>query len=610
MSEKIRLHLANSKKLPGTCGVYRMIIGAGKCIYVGKAKNLKKRVSSYFLNLEGHTRKTQLMVSLVSSVEITATENENEALILESNLIKNLKPRYNVLLRDDKSYPFVHLEDGHDFPRIKFHRGVRGKKGQYFGPFPNAYAVRETLNMLQKLFRVRQCDESFFRNRNRACLQYQIKRCSGPCVGLVEKSDYKKDVEAAIMVLEGRNKEVLHRLTDQMEGASSELEFERAAKFRDQIRNLSGLQLAQSVDKKRGNTDAIAIASKAGLSCVQVFFVRQGRVLGNKSYFPVNVDDISEEQVLVAFLKQFYLAGHKDRDTPADILVTKLIPDSTILEKAIGETARRKVNIKHYVRGDRLRWLKMAQENANLALEQRLASSSDYALRLTALSELLNKGEMLERLECFDISHLGGESTVASCVVFDRDGPKTSEYRKFNIKDAKPGDDYAAMAEALTRRYRRVKTEGGVIPDILVVDGGKGQLNFALDIIGELQITGMQVIGIAKGRSRKPGLEKIVYFDGGQFKYFRPNSDALRLLQHIRDESHRFAIDAHRKSRTKQRKRTSLEEIEGIGAKRRQSLIRYFGGFQGVVRAGISDLERVPGISKELAKRIHGAIKD
>ncbi len=609
MKNRISVHLANSKKLPEVSGVYRMLDSSEKCIYVGKAKNLRKRVSSYFSQLEGQTRKTQLMVSLVNAFEITTTSNENEALILESNLIKSLKPRYNILLRDDKSYPFIHLENKHSFPRIKFHRGSRNARGRFFGPFPNVYAVRETLNMIQKLFKIRQCDESFFRNRNRACLQYQIKRCSGPCVGLIDEAEYKADVDAAVMVLEGRNKEVVERLNKQMELASFELQFERAAKFRDQIRNLSGLQLTQTADKQKGEVDATAVCMKAGLACVQVFFIRQGRVLGSKSYFPTNADDTSEGQVLTAFLKQFYLTGHRERQTPSEVLVNSSIEGVDSLENAITQTCHKNVRIKRNVRGDRAKWLKMAVENAKVALEQRLASSSDYRLRLAALSDVLNGGESLERLECFDISHLGGESTVASCVVFDKEGPKTSEYRKFNIKDAKPGDDYAAMAEALNRRYRKIRSEGGIVPDVLIVDGGKGQIKFAAEVISELQLPDVRLLGIAKGRSRKPGLETIFYAEEGSLKSFRPKAGALLLLQHIRDEAHRFAIDAHRKSRAKQRKKSKLEEIEGIGAKRRQSLLKYFGGFQGILEAGISDLERVPGISEELAKRIHGEIK-
>ena len=610
MNERIDALLVNSKKLPNISGIYKMLDDSGTCIYVGKAKNLKNRVSSYFKNVEAHTQKTQLMVASVATFEITVTENENEALILESNLIKSLHPRYNVLLRDDKSYPFVQLEEKHEYPRIKFFRGTRGKKGRYFGPFPNAHAVRETLNMLQKLFKIRQCDQSFFRNRTRACLQYQIDRCSGPCVGLIDKDDYRSDVEAAVMVLEGRNREVVDRLNSQMEKASSALKFEVAAKLRDQIRNLSGLQLAQTVDRQRGDVDVVAISLKAGVACVQVFFVRHGRVLGNKSYFPVNIKDTLSTEILEAFLKQFYLTGHKDRETPSSIIISESVTDVERLEAAIGEAAQHRVAIKTTVRGDRSNWLRMAKQNADLALNHRLSSSVDHVSRMGALSDILNKGEMIERIECFDISHLGGESTVASCVVFDKDGPNTSAYRKFNIKEAKAADDYAAINEAMIRRYSRVKSEGGVIPDVLVVDGGKGQITQAVEMLDELQISGVIVVGIAKGPSRKSGLERLLYSKGEDVKYFRPNLLALHLLQHARDEAHRFAVDAHRKSRVKGRRKSKLEDVEGIGAKRRRNLVRYFGGLQGIARAGMADLERVPGISKELAKRIHQAVRD
>jgi excinuclease ABC subunit C len=593
------------RELPSLPGVYRMLDHQGEVIYVGKARNLRKRVSSYFMRTSGHTPKVFAMVAAAQSFVTTATANESEALILESNLIKDLRPRYNVVLRDDKSYPYIYAELEQDFPRLRFHRGARSAKGRYFGPFPNAGAVRETLNLLQKLFLIRQCEDSFFRNRSRPCLQYQINRCTAPCVGLIEAEDYQADVRHALMFLEGRDAEVIDFLVTQMEAASSALEFERAARVRDQIRSLQRIQLEQNVAGEEGDFDVVAAAVRNGVGCVQVFFVRHGRMLGNKGFFPAHTHDSTPQEIIEAFLPQFYLSDHRDREVPRDIIISESVSDAAWLADTLTQRCGHRITIRDSVRAERAKWLRMAMENAILAVDQRLSSAADQIERMTALSAALERDQMIERVECFDISHMSGEATVASCVVFDQNGPRKADYRKFNINDARAGDDYAAMHEALQRRYSRLKREDGTMPDILLIDGGKGQVTQALDVLKELQIDDVTVVGIAKGTTRKPGLETLLLNDGRTEYRMAPDSIALHLLQHIRDEAHRFAIEAHRRSRANNRKRSPLEEVAGIGAKRRQRLMQQFGGLQGVSRAGVDDLCRVDGISRELAQRIY-----
>ena len=586
-----------------------MLDAQDNCIYVGKAKNLKNRVSSYFTNIDGHTRKTQRMLQSVEKFETTVTTNENEALILESNLIKSLRPRYNILLRDDKSYPFIYLDDRHEFPRLKFHRGVRRHEGKFFGPFPNVTAVRETLVMIERLFRVRQCEESFFKNRSRACLQHQIGRCSAPCVGLINKLDYQQDVSSAVMLLEGKNKEVAASLNKLMEQASQELNYELAAKLRDQLKYLNGLQLDQAVDSGFNNTDIVAIANKQGVACIQVFFVRHGRMLGNKSYFPTNTSQFSKAEILDSFLKQYYLTEHTERIIPREIIVDEKFDELKILQSAIESLYRRKLKIKTSVRGLRADWLRMAVQNADIALQQRLSSVSTHNTRFVEFRKMLKLKADISRIECFDISHLAGEATVGSCVVYDQNGPLKTDYRKFNIKDAKAGDDYAAMSEVLSRRYVRALREERKLPDLLVVDGGKGQVSQAVTILNKLGLDAIKILGVSKGPSRKPGLEKLISYEDGEFRTITSNPKGLYLLQNIRDEAHRFAIEAHRKSRIKKRNKSKLDYIEGVGNKRRKSLVRYFGGISGIERAGISDLQKVPGISRALAVRIHDGIR-
>lgn len=593
------------RELTSLPGVYRMYDKHENVIYVGKARNLRKRVSSYFNRSSGHTAKVLAMVNAAVRFEVTVTANENEALILESNLIKELRPRYNVVLRDDKSYPFIYAELDQAFPRLRFHRGARKGKGRYFGPFPNAGAVRQTLNLLQKLFLIRQCEDSFFKNRSRPCLQYQINRCTAPCVGLIDSETYNADVRHAVLFLEGRDAEVVDYLVTQMEQAADKLDYERAARIRDQISSLKRVQSEQNVAGDAGDFDVVAVATKRGVGCIQVFFVRHGRMLGNKAFFPAHTLDASAAEIADAFITQFYLTDHRDRDIPGDIIVSETLADAAWTAQALSEKFGRRIALRDSVRGERRKWVRMAAENATLALEQRLSVAADQLERTTELSQLLDRDRLVERIECFDISHLAGESTVASCVVFDQNGPRKADYRKFNIKDATAGDDYAAMHEALKRRYSRLKREEVAMPDVLLIDGGKGQVSQAVDVLSELEIFDITVVGIAKGTTRKPGLETLLLNDGEREYRLAGDSAALHLLQHVRDEAHRFAIEAHRKSRAKQRNRSPLEHIEGIGARRRQRLMQHFGGMQGISRAGIDDLARVPGISRELAERIY-----
>ncbi|MEX0952146.1 MAG: excinuclease ABC subunit UvrC [Gammaproteobacteria bacterium] len=595
------------KAMTNRPGVYRMCDADGKVLYVGKAGNLKKRVGSYFTAKADTSLRIKSMVRQIRAIEITITRNEAEALILENNLIKELKPRYNVLFRDDKSYPYIYLSE-HAFPRLSIYRGTRKAKGRYFGPYPSAGAVRRTLNLLQKLFQVRQCTDTFFRNRSRPCLQYQIKRCTAPCVDYINPEDYKRDVEHAVMFLEGRNEEVIEALTEPMQAASAALDFERAAQYRDQIQNLRLVQEEHQRNDPHADVDVIACAAREGVACVQVFFVRNGTHVGHRSYFPQHASDATAEKIISAFMQQYYLGDQQERHMPAAIISNHIPEDQAVLEQVLSERAGRQLHIVSKPRSERARWLEMASENVELALAQQLGQQASQNRRLEALQVALDLSETPERLECFDISHTQGEATVASCVVFGSEGPIKSDYRRFNISGITAGDDYAAMAQAIERRYARVKKEEGRLPDVLLIDGGKGQVHKALDILEELQVTGIFVLGVAKGTSRKPGLETLIIADTMREKNLPADSPALHLVQHIRDEAHRFAITGHRQRRGKTRTISQLEHIEGVGAKRRQQLIRYFGGMQGVQRAGASEIAKVPGINAGLAQRIYDAL--
>jgi excinuclease ABC subunit C len=596
---------AFAKSLPDSPGVYRMVDAKGEVVYVGKARSLRKRVASYFQSSKVDSPKTRAMLSQVTGIEFAATHTEGEALILESNLIKKYRPRYNVVLRDDKSYPYIYLAADNEFPRLAFHRGARSGKGRYFGPYPSAGAVRQTLNLLQKLFLVRQCEDSFFRNRSRPCLQYQIKRCTAPCVGLVSAEEYREDVKHAELFLKGRSQEIIDILVERMERASDQLQFEQAARYRDQISQLQRVQKSQSFQGAEGDTDIIACMTKNGVACVQVFFLRDGQHLGNRNFFPRHTRLASEQDVLTAFLSQYYLSERVDRVIPATILVSGEPEDTDWLLAALSERAGRKVSIAHKLRGERRKWLEMARQNAAIALNQRLANTATLEQRFEQLQDLLGLDEAINRIECFDISHTRGEATLASCVVFGPEGPASADYRRFNIAGIEPGDDYAAMQQALTRRYTRIKKEEGALPDILLIDGGKGQVGKALEVLEDLQVAGVCVLGIAKGPSRKPGYESLYVSMDDRSSDFRKDSPALHLIQQVRDEAHRFAITGHRQRRSKARQTSSLETISGIGAKRRRALIKHFGGLQGVARAAVEDLARVPGISRPLARKIY-----
>ena len=598
------------RKLPSDPGIYRMLDAAGTVIYVGKARNLNRRVSSYFNRNSGASPKIKVMLGMVRDIEVTVTRNENEALILESNLIKELKPRYNIVLRDDKSYPYIYLASDKRFPRLSFHRGARGGKGRYFGPFPNAGAVRSTLNLLQKLFMVRQCEESYFNNRTRPCLQYQIKRCTAPCVGLVSEDDYAADVGHAVLFLDGRSQEITAVLIGEMEKAAEGLEFERAARLRDQIADLQRLQADQHVTGGHGDCDIVVCSTRAGVGCVQVLFIRAGRNLGNKGFFPAHTREATSAEILEAFLAQFYLVGHADRNIPPDVILGEPIRDERWLATVLAQKRGAKVTVRHNVRGERAKWIEMARQNAVLALTQRISASADYQRRLEALQEFLHLPEAIQRIECFDVSHTRGESTVASCVVFGTDGPRRSDYRLFNVAIAQGGDDYAALREAIHRRYSRVKREEGELPQVLLIDGGKGQVSQGVAVLQDLQIEDMALVGIAKGATRKPGFERLIFHDGRRERTLPDDSIALHMLQQIRDEAHRFAITAHRRARAAKRSKSSLESIAGIGAKRRQGLIQHFGGLQGVAGAGVGDLQKVRGISRQLAQKIYDALHE
>jgi len=581
-------------------GVYRMIGAEGQVLYVGKAKDLAKRVSSYFTRASN--KRIALMVSQIANIEITVTHTEAEALILENNLIKTHKPRYNVLLRDDKSYPYIFLS-ADEFPRLGFHRGARSQKGRYFGPYPSSGAVRETLKLLQKLFPVRQCEDSYYANRSRPCLQYQIERCTAPCVGFVTPERYAQDVRDIELFLDGRASDVVDRWVDKMEKAAASLEYEEAAKLRDQIAALKTVQEKQYVSGERGDLDIVAVAAKQGVACIQLFLVRHGHNLGNKTLYPRTGEGANESELISAFIAQHYL----DKAVPAEILVNVEPEDRDVLQESLTTQSGRKVRITNSPRGDRARWLRMAQTNAKMAVEARLATSAASGQRMEALQTALELDELPRRMECFDISHTGGSQTVASCVVFQDGAPLNSDYRRFNIKGVTPGDDYAAMQQALQRRYKRLLTGEGQMPDILLIDGGKGQLSAAREILSDVGVADLMLLGVAKGADRRPGLESLFLLGRDEALILPSNSPALHLVQHIRDEAHRFAITGHRQRRAKAKRTSPLEEIPGIGAKRRQRLLKHFGGLQGLARAGSEDIAKVEGISAKLAQDVYVA---
>ncbi len=586
--------------LPGRPGVYRMLDGEGQILYVGKARNLKSRVGSYF-QASNVQPKVQALVAKTANMEVTITNSDTEALLLEYNLIKKHRPRFNVVLRDDKSFPYLHLETNHEFPRLNFYRGSRKEPGKYFGPYPSAGAVRETLQQLQKLFRIRNCDDAYFANRSRPCLQYQIQRCTAPCVGLVSKEHYARDVGAAIKVLEGRNDEVGEDLGRRMDAAAGRLDFEEAAQLRDQLAKLKVIQAQQVVTAGADHdADVIAIASANGEYCVALMFVRAGRSLGSTTFFP-KAPFAELPEVLAAFVVQYYL----EREAPAEIIVQQDFDEMQLLEVTLTQRLAHKVRICSSVRGIRARWLELVRTNAEQALNMRRLARAGIESSLEDLREAFDLEEAPNRLECFDISHTGGTDTVASCVVFGVEGPLKSDYRRFNIGGIQPGDDYAAMYQALTRRYKRVRDGEIVKPDILLIDGGKGQLAEAAKVLDELGVGGVTLIGVAKGADRRAGQEQLFLLDQDTPTILPPDSRALHLIQRVRDEAHRFAIAGHRRKRAKRHSQSILETIPGLGPVKRRELLKQFGGLQGILRAGIEDFIQIRGLGRELAQVIY-----
>jgi excinuclease ABC subunit C len=588
------------ESLPGRPGVYRMLDAQGEILYVGKARNLKSRVGSYFQASNVHP-KVQALVARTAAMEVTITNSDTEALLLEFNLIKKHRPRFNVVLRDDKSFPYLHFETNHDFPRLTFYRGSRKEAGRFFGPYPSAGAVRDTLQQLQKLFRLRNCEDTYFANRSRPCLQYQIQRCTAPCVGLISKEDYARDVGAAIKVLEGRNDEVSQDLVRRMDAAAQLLQFEEAARLRDQMAKLKAVQAQQIVTADADHdADVIAIASGNGEYCVALMFIRAGRSLGSTTFFPkAPLAELPE--VLAAFVTQYYL----ERESPPEIIIEREFDGVQVLEAALVERSGHKVRIASQVRGIRARWLEMMHNNAEQALSMRRLERSGIESSLEDLREALDLPETPSRLECFDISHTGGTDTVASCVVFGEEGPLKSEYRRFNIGGIQPGDDYAAMHQALTRRYKRVREGEIAAPDVLLIDGGKGQLAEAGKVLEELGLVGITLVGVAKGPDRRPGQEQLFLLGRDTPTILPADSKGLHLIQRVRDEAHRFAITGHRRKRAKRHSQSILETIPGLGPVKRRELLKQFGGLQGILRAGIDDFVQVRGLGRDLAEVIY-----
>ena len=618
------------KTVPHKPGVYRMISADEKILYVGKAKDLRNRVSSYFRDNIANSR-TYSMVKQICDVQVTITTTEAEALLLESNLIKKHQPRYNILLRDDKSYPNIYLSKD-KFPRLSFHRGAQKGKGQYFGPYPSAGAVRETLALLQKLFQVRQCENSYFSNRSRPCLQYQIKRCTAPCTNEITEQDYQQGVSHTVKFLQGKSQQVIDELVEQMDRSAAKLEFEQAANHRDKIEQLRKISQQQSISSGQSNVDVIALQFASNIASVQVLTIRNGNNLGNKNFFPKlpkmyqtqngndqpdeNGEDIEEfdinkpeESILSSFLAQYYMS----REIPNEVLLSHNPKDSDILEQMLTLKAERKVALLHKLRGDRVRWVDMAMRNAQHALATHLASKAGIQKRVLALQEELNLDYIPARMECFDISHTMGEATVASCVVLGLEGAIKSEYRRYNINDIVGGDDYAAMKQVLQRRFKKVvdkeNGEDSKLPDILFIDGGKGQVTQAVDVLSDLQISGVDIIGVTKGEGRRQDMDKLTLLsensENKENLFLPAHSSALHLIQQIRDEAHRFAISGHRQRRQKARNTSPLEGIAGLGPKRRQDLLKQFGGIRAITRASVDELSKVNGISAKLAEKIY-----
>ncbi|MCY4265773.1 MAG: excinuclease ABC subunit UvrC [Gammaproteobacteria bacterium] len=599
-------HKAFVASLTSRPGIYQMLDKDGEVLYIGKARNLKNRVGSYF-RASGLATKTMAMVDKIQDIAITVTSSDTEALLLEQNLIKSQRPPYNIVLRDDKSYPYILLTEKDTFPRLGFYRGSRKRSGRFFGPYPSANATRETLQILQKVFRVRQCEDSYFKNRSRPCLQYQIDRCTGPCVGLISPEDYERDVRYSTLFLQGKSDLLTSELTLSMEQAAGAQDYERAALIRDQIIDLRSIQAEQNVSNQGGDADILAATVEQTWVCVHVIYVRAGRIIGSKSFYPRARLNNTPEEVLAAFISQIYLGDDKVANIPTEIIVPAPMEDEGELQAALSYVAGRKIRLSQRVRGHRAKWVNLALTTATESLQLRLSNRQNTHKRIMALQESLGLDAQPGRIECFDISHTSGEGTVASCVVFDENGAVKADYRRFNIKDITAGDDYAAMEQALDRRFTRLSKGEGKIPEILLIDGGKGQLTQARKILEKFQLPEIQLLGIAKGLSRRAGQETLYLKSQGQFREIAlpGDSPALLLLQQIRDEAHRFAITGHRQRRSKVRNQSLLEAIPGLGPKRRRALLRHFGGQQEIRKASEVELARVSGISRKLAENIY-----
>ena len=584
-------------------GTYQMMDAEASVLYVGKAKNLKKRVASYFRKT-GISTKTAALVKRINDIDITVTETETEALILEQNLIKKHRPPFNILMRDDKSYPYIFLSDKDQWPRLSFHRGAKKRKGSYFGPYPSVNAVRESMSLLQRVFKVRQCEDSFFKNRSRPCLQYQINRCTGPCVDMTSQEDYDLNVDLTRQYLEGKSEKIMKQLERDMEIASTDMKFEQAAEKRDQIKALRQVQSQQVIEKGRGVIDVIAASIEKGQACIHILFIRQGRILGSRSYYPKIPLSETVEDLLSEFLPQIYLNGSGRSDIPKEIITNASFDGSEALSNALQQFVDRAVLIKQSIRGTRAKWMELALRTSSLNLSAKLVSTQTINQRFEALRSTLDLENIPERIECFDVSHSSGEATVASCVVFDSSGPVKNEYRKFNIEGVGANDDYAAMDQALRRRYKRLVNGEGRVPDILLIDGGKGQLSIAREALFELGVVGVMIVGVAKGSTRKAGFETLILADENRV-VAEPDQAALHLIQQIRDEAHRFAITGHKQRRDKKRRISSLEGIPGVGPKRRRDLLKHFGGIVEVRKASVADLMKVTNINKHVAEAIY-----
>ena len=588
------------KKLTTRPGIYKMLNEKGEIIYIGKAKNLKNRVSSYFKN---HTSsiKQRVMVAKVAAIEVTVTHTEGEALLLECQQIKRHRPRYNICLRDDKSFPYIFLSSEQNFPQITIHRGAKSKKGRYFGPYPSSGAVRESLKLLQRLFPIRQCDDTIYNNRTRPCLQHQIGRCTAPCVGLIDKAHYALDVQSTVMFLEGKGSLLIDQLIIKMEEAAGNLNFEKAASFRDQITKLRSVLEKHFVSGEKGDVDIIACVSKGNIACVQVFFIRNGQHLGNKVFFPGITEEHNPAAIVQAFIPQYYF----DKPVPYELIVSHELEETALLIEVLAGQAKHPVAIASNVRGERLKWLQIAITNAENSLLSKLSDKQGIYARFLSLQEELGCKNIPKRLECFDISHTQGDQTVASCVVFNREGPVKSAYRRFNITGITGGDDYAAIHQAVFRRFKRLRQGEHEAPDILFIDGGKGQVHEAQKALAELDINNVMIVGVSKGPARKAGMEKLILVDQDHPLDVAPSAGGLLLIQNIRDEAHRFAITGHRMRRGKASRESILESISGLGVKRRQVLLKQFGGLQGISSASIDALCSVEGISRQLAQRVY-----